>query len=160
MNKSIKKGVGFGLTSGIITTLGMIIGLNSSTSSKTAVIGGIVVIAIADALSDALGIHISEESTNVHTTKEIWEATTATFCSKFVFALIFIFPFLFFSLHLSIIICVIMGLSLIAIFSVYLAQRQKIPAYKAVFEHIFIAIVVIIAAHYVGEAVKLLTISA
>ncbi len=40
----------------------MIVGLNSGTNSKNIVLGGIITIAIADALSDALGIHISEEN--------------------------------------------------------------------------------------------------
>ena len=62
MKLSIKKGLGFGLTSGIITTLGMMVGLHSSTHSDKVVIGGILIIAVADAMSDALGIHISEET--------------------------------------------------------------------------------------------------
>ena len=85
MHLSIKKGFSFGLTSGIITTLGLMVGLHSSTHSKLAVISGIVVISIADALSDALGMHISEESENQHTSQEIWLATIRTFFSKFVF---------------------------------------------------------------------------
>ena len=36
MKASIKKGFGFGLTSGVITTLGMMVGLNASTGSKIA----------------------------------------------------------------------------------------------------------------------------
>ena len=75
MKHSIKKGFSFGLTSGVITTLGLIVGLHSGTHSKLVVIGGVLVIAVADALSDALGIHISEESENKHTQREIWEAT-------------------------------------------------------------------------------------
>ena len=59
MKESVKKGFGFGLTSGVITTLGMMVGLNASTGSRTAVIGGIIAIAIADAFSDAVGMHIS-----------------------------------------------------------------------------------------------------
>lgn len=51
--------------------------------------GGIVVV---DALSDALGVHVSEEAEDRHTTREIWESTLATFLSKFVFALTFIIP--------------------------------------------------------------------
>ncbi len=39
MKHSIKTGVSFGLTSGIITTLGLMVGLNSSTHSRIAVIG-------------------------------------------------------------------------------------------------------------------------
>jgi len=83
---SIKIGLSFGLTSAIITTLGLMVGLHSGTKSKLVVIGRILIIAIADAFSDALGIHISEESENKHATVEIWEATLATFFAKFIFA--------------------------------------------------------------------------
>ena len=66
MKHSVKTGFTFGLTSGIITTLGLMVGLHSGTHSPRAVIGGILTIAIADAFSDALGIHLSEESRNIH----------------------------------------------------------------------------------------------
>ena len=59
MKHSFKVGFTFGVTSGIITTLGLIVGLHSGTHSKIIILGGIIVIAIADAFSDALGIHIS-----------------------------------------------------------------------------------------------------
>jgi hypothetical protein len=71
MKASIKKGFSFGLTSSIITTLGLIVGLHSSTHSKLIIVGGILIIAVADALSDALGIHISEEAENKHSVREI-----------------------------------------------------------------------------------------
>jgi len=70
-NHSIKTGFSFGLTSGIITTLGLIIGLHAGTHSRLVVMGGILTIATADAFSDALGIHISEESETKHSNKEI-----------------------------------------------------------------------------------------
>ncbi len=59
LKHSLKIGFSFGLASGIITTLGLIVGLHSGTHSKKVVIGGILTIAIADAFSDALGIHLS-----------------------------------------------------------------------------------------------------
>ena len=65
------------------------VGIHSGTRSRIAVIGAILTIAIADAFSDALGIHISEESENKHTTREIWESTISTFLSKLIFAMIF-----------------------------------------------------------------------
>jgi len=151
MKISIKKGFSFGLTSGIITTLGLIIGLNSSTHSKIVVIGGIIVIAISDALSDALGIHISEESENNHTSIEIWESTFSTFLSKFIFALLFVIPILLFSLSIAIIISVIWGLSLIAIFSYSISKQQKIKPYKIILEHLTITIIVIIITNFVGK---------
>jgi len=151
MKLSIRKGFSFGLTSGIITTLGVIVGLHSSTHSTLVVIGGIVVIAIADALSDALGIHISEESEIKHPAKDIWESTISTFLSKFVFALTFIIPFLFLPLSSAIIASVIWGFSLITMFSLYLAKQQNLKPYKVILEHMIIAIVVVVITHYIGE---------
>lgn len=154
MNNQYRKGLGFGLTSGIITTLGMIVGLNSSTRSALAVIGGIFIIAIADAFSDSLGMHISEEAETGHTSKEIWQSTMATFISKFVFALTFVIPILLFCLSTAIIVSIIWGLLLITLFSFYLAKKQKIKAKRVILEHLFIAILVIIITNYVGDLVR------
>jgi len=151
MKLSIRKGFSFGLTSGIITTLGIIVGLHSSTHSTLVVIGGILIIAIADALSDALGIHISEESEIKHSTREIWESTISTFLSKFVFALTFIIPFLLLSLSAAIIASLIWGFSLIILFSLYLAKQENLKPYKVVLEHLIIAIIVVVITHYVGD---------
>lgn len=156
MKLSIKKGFSFGLTSGVITTLGLIVGLHSGTHSQSVILGGIFVIAIADALSDALGIHISEESENKHTTKEIWESTIATFLSKLVVALTFIVPVLLLELYTAIVVSIIWGLSLIAIFSYQMASQQKTKPHRVISEHLIIAVIVIIATHYVGELVTVL----
>ena len=61
MKNSVRTGVSFGLTSAVITTLGLMVGLHSGTHSKMIVLSGIFTIAIADAFSDGLGIHISKE---------------------------------------------------------------------------------------------------
>ena len=151
MKRSIKKGFGFGLTSGVITTLGMMVGLNASTHSKLAVIGGIIATAIADAFSDAMGIHIAEESENRHSTREIWEATLSTWTSKFLFALTFVVPVLVFKLDAAIAVSVIWGLSLIIIFSYHMATQQAVKPYKVVLEHVAIVVMVIIITHYVGK---------
>lgn len=154
MNHSIKTGFSFGLTSGIITTLGLIVGLHSGTHSKLVIIGGVLTIAIADAFSDALGIHISEESENSHMAKEIWQSTLSTFFSKFVVALTFLVPLLFFRLSTAIILSVLWGLSLLSIFSYYVAKGQKIKPGLVIGEHLIIALAVVIITHYVGEWIR------
>ena len=151
---SIKTGLSFGLTSATITTLGLMVGLHAGTNSKLVVIGGILIIAIADAFSDALGIHISEESENKHTTPEIWEATIATFLAKFIFASTFVVPLLLFPLGTAIIISVLYGMTLLSIFSLYLARGQGERPWKVIGEHLLIAVVVVIITHYVGDAVR------
>ena len=151
MRHSLKTGLSFGLTSGTITTLGLMVGLHSGTGSRLVVIGGILTIAIADAFSDALGIHVSEESENQHSTREIWESTVFTFLFKFVFALTFIVPILLLPLGTAIVVGVAWGLSMLAIFSLYIAKEQKESAWKVVGEHLLIAVVVIIITHNVGH---------
>jgi len=131
MRQSLKTGFSFGLTSGVITTLGLMVGLHSGTHSKLAVMGGILTIAIADAFSDALGIHVSQESQNRHSKRSIWEATVVTFLSKFVFALTFIAPIMFFELSKAILISVVWGLSILSIFSYVIAKPQKENPWKA-----------------------------
>ncbi|MFH1211503.1 MAG: hypothetical protein V1659_01075 [Candidatus Woesearchaeota archaeon] len=154
MKLSIRKGFSYGLTSGIITTLGLMVGLNSGTGSKAVVLGGILTIAVADSLSDALGIHISEESENHHSSKEIWEATVSTFLSKFVFALIFVIPVLLFSLTTAVITSIAIGLLLLALLSCKMAKDQKINPARVIFEHLLIAVIVVILSYMIGNFIS------
>ncbi len=151
MRDSIKTGFSFGLTSGIITTLGLMVGLHSGTHSKMVVIGGILTVAIADAFSDALGIHISEESEDKHQGKQIWEATITTFISKLIFALTFIVPVLLFSLLPAILMGVAWGLLLLSLFSYWLGRQREADPLKVVLEHLVIALLVITIAHFLGD---------
>lgn len=141
----------FGLTSGAITTLGLMVGLHSGTHSKLVVVGGILTIAIADAFSDALGIHIAEESKNLHTEKQIWATTVSTFLSKLLFALTFVIPVLLFELLTAMLISVVWGLGVLAVLSYHIARSQGTKPWRVVAEHLLIALAVIAATHFVGE---------
>lgn len=145
----------FGLTSGVITTLGLMVGLNSGTHSRAIVIGGILTIAIADAMSDALGIHVSEESKNNSPAGQIWEATVATFLAKFVIALTFAVPVLVAPLDQAILISVMWGLFLLAGLSFFIARAQGIAPWKVIGEHLVIALCVVALTHAVGDWVRL-----
>ncbi len=155
MKHSLKVGVSFGVTSGIITTLGLMVGLHSSTNSRFAVIGGILIIAIADAFSDALGIHISEEFENQHTTKQVWVATVAAFFAKFIFSLTFVIPVLLLELSTAIIVSIIWGFSVLAILSYQMAKEQKVSPWKVIGEHLAIASIVVVVTHYLGDWIAL-----
>ena len=152
MRHSLKVGFCFGLTSGIITTLGLMVGLNSVIHSKLVVVGGILTIAIADSFSDALGIHICEESENKHTKKEIWESTFSTLFFKFIIASSFIIPVLIcIELRTAVIISIIWGFLLLSALSFLISKEQKTKTWHVVFEHLIIAAIVIVIAYYVGN---------
>lgn len=154
LKHSLKTGFSFGVTSGVITTLGLMVGLNSGTSSKLVVIGGIVTIAFADAFSDALGIHVSEESEGKHTPREIWQATAATFTAKLLFSLTFIIPILIFTLDLAIVVNLVWGFLLLGISSCLLARQEKIKPAKVICEHLAVAVIVVGFSQLIGTWIK------
>ena len=147
-------GLSFGMTSGVITTLGLIAGLAAGTSSRLAVIGGVATIAVADALSDALGIHLSEESENVHTPAEIWEATLSTFVAKGFTAATFLAPLALLPLPQAVAVSVGWGAVLLSGLSVAVARLQRRPAAGIVAEHLLMGLAVVVASHFVGVLVK------
>ena len=150
--------VSFGSTSGIITALGMIVGLQSATSSKLAVVAGITVMAIADGLADAAGLHLSEESEieggkAKHTSREVWITTFLTFFSVCGFILTFAVPLLLFQLETAVLISVGWGLLLLVALNLYIAKIKNESPVKLVFEHILLALFVIVVSYLTGSLV-------
>jgi VIT1/CCC1 family predicted Fe2+/Mn2+ transporter len=145
-----RTGLFFGATSGVITTIGLIVGLNSGTRSITAVLGGILVIAVADAMSDALGIHLAEEANPNTTHTHVWSATIMTFLAKFVFSISFAVPLLLLPLASAVIASVAWGLFVIVILSYFLARAQGEAPFAIIAEHVGIAVLVVIFSHFIG----------
>ena len=154
-NKGARTGLFFGATSGAITTIGLIAGLNAGTNSMVAVLGGILVIAVADAMSDAMGIHLAQESDPDSTSEHIWAATISTFLTKLIVASSFALPLLWFSLPVAVAVSVGWGLIVITLLSAYLARVQETPVLHVVTEHLLIAIAVVAISHYIGVWVNM-----
>lgn len=151
MTVAIRKGLSFGLTSGVITTLGLIIGLNSGTHSRLVVVSGILVIAVADGLSDAIGIHLSEE-TDKKSNKAVWQTTISTFCSKFVFALSFMAPVMLFPLNIAILISILYGITIVCVLTYCIQTKKNNKPWKMMLEHVILTCIVVIVSHIVGNA--------
>lgn len=150
MKKHFKVGMGFGLTSATITTLGLMIGLQSSTGSRLAVIGGILTIAIADSFSDALGVHVAKEAEGNFSHREVWQATISTFLFKSIFASSFLIPVLLLPINQAILVAIIWG-TIILIFQSYkLAKDNRSKVFSALLEHLSIATLALLLTHYLG----------
>lgn len=143
-------GISFGMTSGVITTLGLMVGLRSGTDSRLAVIGGIVTIAVADAFSDSLGIHTAEETRGTKV-GSIWAVTLSTFATKLLVAGSFLVPVLVFDLGVAVWVAVGWGLVLLTVLSWVIARANASHALLVVGEHLAIAAAVIVTAQFLGE---------
>ena len=145
-----RTGLFFGATSGVITTLGLITGLNAGTQSVTAVLGGILVIAVADSMSDALGIHLAEEADPEIGHEQVWQATITTFITKFVFAISFVVPLLLLPLGRAVIASIAWGMLVITVLSYFLARTKNESPWSIILEHLGIAILVVSLSHFIG----------
>jgi len=153
-NKGARTGIFFGATSGVITTIGLIVGLHAGTQSIVAVLGGILVVAVADAASDAMGIHLAQEADPESTHDHIWAATIWTFVTKLVVALSFALPLLWLPLQTAVIVCVSWGLLVITLLSIYLARVQRSNALHVITEHLGITIIVVTVSYFIGIWVR------
>ncbi len=154
MDGSVKAGVSFGLTSSVITTLGLVIGLAEGIGSKAAVVGGILIIAVVDSLSDALAMHMSKESEEESTLKQVWESTLSTAGSKCVFALSFLWPVLLFDLNAALWTSVAWGLLLIVILSVKISFDRSEKVHRVVLEHLVLTLAIVMSSYYLGRWIK------
>ena len=144
------EGMSFGITGGVITILGVLIGL-AATGNKIFTELGIIVVGIADALSDAAAMYVSEESEYVHTKKQIHKTAFFTFLGKIITLVILIIPLLVLDLYNAVIASMIIGLSMIGVLAYFIADGdKKLEVGQLIIKYILIAIAVAIVSYFVG----------
>ena len=149
-NRPFSTKFSFGATSAIITNLGLIVGLDTLAHPKLSIVGGILVVALADNISDSFGIHIYQESEFI-SEKEVWFSTLTNFLTRLFVSLTFIFLILTLSINLAVTYSIIWGLALLTIMSYTIAKARKMNPYAVILEHISIAVIVIIASNFLGK---------
>jgi vacuolar iron transporter family protein len=135
----------FGATSAILTCLAFIIGLSQSPNPKMSIVGSLLVIAIADNISDSLGIHIYQESDLKHQ-REVRVSTLLNFLTRFGVILVFIGFVVVFPAVFAVWFSVAWGLGLLVVLSYYISLEQKVNPYFAILMHVGVAVVVILAS--------------
>jgi VIT1/CCC1 family predicted Fe2+/Mn2+ transporter len=139
----------FGATSAIITNLGIITGLDTLTHPKLSIIGALLVIALADNLSDSFGIHIYQESEHIGK-KEVWISTLTNFFTRLLVSSTFIILIIALPIRFAAVCSVIWGLLILTVMTYTIAKQQKINPFSAIFVHLTIAVVVVVASNFIG----------
>ena len=145
----------FGIISGTITTIGLMIGLSAGTQSKLAVIVGVLTIAISDTLSDAFGMYMSRKVADKND-KSLAPLKTASgvLAAKLIISLSFLIPILF---NKDILIgrnvSILYAFIIIIAASSYLTHLRNEPLVRNVIKYIVITIIVIFLTHYSGKCI-------
>jgi vacuolar iron transporter family protein len=140
----------FGSSAAIITNLGIIAGLLSSHNAQGNIIGSMLVIAIADNISDTLGIHIYQEAEGLKV-KEVWLSSLTNFASRFFVSSIFVLLVATLPLKIAAISCLVFSFVVISLISYFIAIFKKRNPFVSIFEHLAVASAVIVISKFLGD---------
>jgi len=143
----------YGAVSAVMTGLAIIIGLSTTVGAKTNIVVALMIIAIADNISDSFGIHFQEES-QLLPKEKVRNTTLLNFVSRFVTTAILIIFVLIFSMNLAMILAIVFCLVVIIILSYLISKRQKTNPYKAITSHLATAIALMIASYILREIIS------
>ena len=138
-----------GATAAIITSIGLIAGLNHGEHAKTSIITGLLIIAIADNISDSLGLHIYKES-ECASQKEINSSTFGNFITRLLLVVTFIGIVWFLPPRTAFIVSSIWGLFLLSILSYLISKVRNTNPFKEIISHLLVALVVVIGSRFLG----------
>jgi len=141
-----------GATAAITTSMGLIAGLTQGGDAKTGIITGLLIVAIADNVSDSLGIHIYKEAEGA-SRKEINAFTYGNFFIRLLIAFTFVLIILLFSSYAALVISSLWGLILLTILSYLIAKMKKTNSLREIAWHLFVALIVIIGSKFLGNLI-------
>jgi len=142
-----------GISGAVLTTLGVIAGLEGATSSKVAVISGIISVAVSDSLSDAFTMYTHKRSERGVSEKTARRAGLNILLGKSFFTLTFLVPFLFMSSSAAISIIIAWGIVLLIFVNFQIAFIREENAVKTITKTLLIATVILVISFSLGKVV-------
>jgi VIT1/CCC1 family predicted Fe2+/Mn2+ transporter len=139
-----------GSTAAIITSMGIVAGLAQNDSLKMITIASLLTFAIADNISDALGIHIYKESEGASKTATL-KATFGNFFTRLGVVLSFVLIVLLSNASTALFISCVWGLGLLSFISYKIAKIKNSSPRREVFWHLAVSIGVIIGSTVIGN---------
>jgi VIT1/CCC1 family predicted Fe2+/Mn2+ transporter len=150
------RNVSFGATSAVMTGVAIIIGLSGTVNAKMNIIIALLIIAVADNVTDSFGIHIHQESQSAPA-KEVRRTTFMNFLARLLITAIFIFFIVLLPLGLAMVLSIILGLSVIVSLSYVISIHRKVSPYRVILQHLLLAVIVIVVSFLLRDVISDLT---
>jgi VIT1/CCC1 family predicted Fe2+/Mn2+ transporter len=131
----------------------LIIGLDAATASKATILSGLLIVAIADNLTDSLSVHIYQESERLEA-RAAFHATLTNFATRLGLSLSFVFLMVILPFHVAVVTSVLWGLLLLTGLSYVVARTRKLPVLREIAKHLAVAAVVILSSKMVGHMIS------
>ena len=150
------RSVSFGSPAAIVTCMGLIIGLDAATATKAAVIGSLLIIGVADNLTDSLSVHIYQESERL-AERRAFGTTIANYLARLIVTFSFVLLFLLLPGAVAIFGCAVWGFFLLSGLSYLLAKTRRVSPFSEIYKHAGVALVVIVISKTLGLWIQSMT---
>jgi VIT1/CCC1 family predicted Fe2+/Mn2+ transporter len=139
----------YGSTAAIVTSVGLIVGFGAASIPRSAVVSGLLIIAVADNISDSLSIHIYQESENLEARAALG-ATLTNFAARFLLVLSFVGIVLAFPGRAAQAVAAAWGMLLLGILTYVLSRLRRVAPWREITEHLVVGIVVVALSRILG----------
>ena len=150
------RSLSFGSTAAILTSMGLIAGLDAATATKGAVLGSLLIVALADNLTDSLSVHIYQESERLPE-RAAFRTTVMNFLARISVSLTFVVMFAVLPTSAAVPACLVWGFLLLVSLSWLLARDRKVQAWPEIWKHAAVAAIVVLISKGVGAGILALT---
>jgi adenylate cyclase class IV len=144
----------FGITSGILTTVGVLIGVNSASGDRLAVIASVVAIAVADSWSDAFGMYTARVTERGSSRAAALRYAAGTLLGKLVMPLTFLLPIALLPLGVAVIVDLVWGAVVLALLSLERALVGQLSPVRQVAVTLGLAALIVTLSSLAGSLVR------
>ncbi len=139
----------FGGTAAIVTSVGLIVGFGAAAVSRATIVSGLVIIALADNISDSLSIHIYQESENLEA-RAAFRATLTNFIVRLVVSMSFVAIVLLLPPSTIVVASLAWGVLLLGALTHGVARLRNVSPGREMLKHIVVALAVVAASRMIG----------
>lgn len=144
--------VSFGGTAAVVTSIGLVVGFATATASRGVLVGSLLIVGIADNITDSLSVHIYQESEGLEPVQAL-RSTFANFLTRLVVTTTFVAIAAAVPRSWLVASAVIWGTALLAILTKALARQRGVSARRELVRHLGVAVVVVLASVIIGKLI-------
>jgi VIT1/CCC1 family predicted Fe2+/Mn2+ transporter len=139
----------YGSTAAIVTSVGLIVGFGAASVSRSTVVSGLLIIALADNVSDSLSIHVYQESQNFEARAAL-RATLTNFAARFLVVMTFVGIVIAFPGRAAPAVATLWGILLLGVLTYVLSRQRHERPWRGIAMHLVVAIVVVAISRNLG----------
>lgn len=153
MTQTRLQSISFGTTAAVVTSMGLSLGLNAATAPKATIVSGLLIIAVADNISDSLSIHVYQESEGLEA-KSAFRSTLTNFLARFLATATFVGLVVVLPQAAMGPVLTAWGLVLLGALTYLLARARGVAPIPEIAKHVAVATFVVLVSKVLGTVIR------